>query len=188
LAGTATNNAYTDDVIVVTGTRTGSDTPEDYDAPFGFGDDEEGGNDADSERKHTDCATDALADQIARDIRNQPDYQTREYGAVIYRDSNGELQTTQLIPGDENSVPDLPMVMAEIGAENIVAVVHNHPNDNPRWSSNDQQNIFWVVNYNGDADDAVVRTYIVTSIGVREYTASSHGDNYKDHCTTENPV
>jgi len=55
LAGTATNNAYTDDNIVVTGTRTpGSGgytpdrgdipeyVPDEPDIPFGFGDDEEG--------------------------------------------------------------------------------------------------------------------------------------------------
>lgn len=85
-------------------------------------------------------------------------------------------------------VPDLPGVMVEIGAENIVVVVHDHPGDNSRWSSEDQQNIFWVVNNNGDADDVVVRIYIVTSAGVREYTASSQTYGYEDHCTTENSV
>ncbi len=49
------------------------------------------------------CQTENMVDDAAREIqdliRQQPDWQSREYGAIIYRNTNGEIVTTELFRG-----------------------------------------------------------------------------------------
>jgi len=171
LAGAATNNAYTDDVIVVTGTRTGSGgdggfgpdtgdipgyTPEETDAPFSFGDDEEGNNNND-----IDADADRRADQICHDISTQPNAGSIEYGAIIYRNPQGELVTTSLFTDNSpTTVADsLNDEARRVGLENIIGIVHNHPNGSLP-SVSDQLLLDQIRSNNGNADDSLVRGYV----------------------------
>jgi hypothetical protein len=76
-----------------------------------------------------DTYSDQLASKLSRDIKAKPDDQNREYLALIYRDGNGVIRTTELFQGPSNgesaSIPSLQAI--GVAAAQIVGVVHNHP-------------------------------------------------------------
>ena len=47
--------------------------------------------------------------------------------SIVYEDENGNLQITQIEVGGPESA-DISDLVAQVGAENVVSVVHNHPN------------------------------------------------------------
>jgi hypothetical protein len=79
-----------------------------------------------------DRAADALADEIAREIADQPDSHRREYASLIWKDANGVLHRTDLIPGDNFSVDWSQALDPSVGFNSfsqVVGLVHNHPSE-----------------------------------------------------------
>lgn len=74
--------------------------------------------------------TEELGKDLARQIEAKTDHAKVEYVAVVYR-SGGELRTTELFSkGSYNSAPLSQAVAAAGGADNVLAVVHNHTKKN----------------------------------------------------------
>lgn len=76
-----------------------------------------------------DRQADTLASQINSEIAAQPDSDRREYGALIWRDDNGNLHRTALRPGTNGRV-DWPADPTELGLDSysrVVGMVHSHP-------------------------------------------------------------
>ncbi|MFK3650577.1 XVIPCD domain-containing protein [Lysobacter enzymogenes] len=74
--------------------------------------------------------TQELAKQLARAIMGKDDYTRAEYVGVVYR-SGGELKVTTLSTQGSHFKAPLGLAIAEAGgADNVVAVVHNHPKKN----------------------------------------------------------
>lgn len=85
-------------------------------------------------RPHDACEdrrADTLAAQINSEIASQPDSARREYGALIWRDDDGNLHRTALRPGTNGSVP-WPADPNEVGLDSysrVVGMVHSHPSE-----------------------------------------------------------
>ena len=72
--------------------------------------------------------TDTIAELIQDEILDRPDWQSREYGAVIYTDSSGAWHSTPVFIGDNNQVTyDLSEIYSVDGV--IRGYVHNHPDE-----------------------------------------------------------
>jgi hypothetical protein len=79
--------------------------------------------------------TQELAKQLALQIRGKDDHTEAEYVAVVYRDGN-ELKTTPLYTkGDPFAAPLGEAIKTAGGADNVLAVVHNHTRENARLSA-----------------------------------------------------
>ncbi|MDO1558001.1 hypothetical protein Q0812_00990 [Brevundimonas sp. 2R-24] len=81
-----------------------------------------------------DRRADELARSIRDEIRNMPDSDRREYGALIYRDANGQLQRTTLMPGTNSGWTALnpasqPGDFGLTSWSQVVGVVHSHPTE-----------------------------------------------------------
>ncbi|HEX8364677.1 MAG TPA: hypothetical protein VF603_05270 [Allosphingosinicella sp.] len=64
------------------------------------------------------------AAEIAREIMTKADRDTREYGSIIYRDSNGVITHTPVVPGGPTSVSPTSEGMANFGQ--FLGLVHSH--------------------------------------------------------------
>lgn len=76
-----------------------------------------------------DRAADTLAQEINDEISRQYDSAWNEYGAFIWRDDDGNLHRTRLVPGNSQFVP-FPDDPTELGIDSysrVVAVIHSHP-------------------------------------------------------------
>ncbi|MBN7138290.1 hypothetical protein A7A76_04205 [Lysobacter enzymogenes] len=74
--------------------------------------------------------TQELAKQLALEIVGKEDHKRAEYVAVVYR-SGDELKVTSLFTQGSHFKAPLGKAIAEAGgADNVVAVVHNHPKKN----------------------------------------------------------
>ncbi|MGH8079458.1 MAG: XVIPCD domain-containing protein, partial [Lysobacter sp.] len=74
--------------------------------------------------------TEELAKDLARQIEAKKDHRDAEYVAVVYR-SGGELKMTQLHTiGSAFSAPLQKAIDEAGGADNVLAVVHNHTQKN----------------------------------------------------------
>ncbi|MEM7494393.1 MAG: hypothetical protein AAF296_13520 [Pseudomonadota bacterium] len=162
------------------------------------------GSDQDDSDDNTDviyCAelveetqVDNLASFIGSQIADQPDWNSREYGAVIYRDSGGNISVTSL---------DRGLTAAEGGGQASVALnypsgvevlgfVHNHPDvgysptedlelRNP---SEGDWAVFNQFISDGNASADTLSMYIVDSDGImREF----HASDERRHTSEENP-
>jgi hypothetical protein len=89
-----------------------------------------GGGGGESTYEQVDGAADTVARSVEAMIRADPAYQSREIGAVIYRDpATGEIKATALTYGAVNT-PDqlsLPLGDAGITASDVVGIIHSHP-------------------------------------------------------------
>jgi len=79
-----------------------------------------------------DRAADALAAIAALALSLLPDIESREYGYIIYRDSNGDLQLSTLITGNNNYLTGLNpgSVPSDFGFQSwsqVVGIIHSHP-------------------------------------------------------------
>ncbi|MCF6221250.1 MAG: DUF4329 domain-containing protein [Robiginitomaculum sp.] len=75
------------------------------------------------------AAIDSLARQIAKDIMKKRDWKNREYGAVIIRNSAGELRVTELFRGTSLG-GSVNLEFSISSSDTIVASIHNHTLDN----------------------------------------------------------
>lgn len=66
------------------------------------------------------------AAEIAREIQAAAERDSREYGALIYRDANGTITHTPLIPGGATSVSNWPNTDG-FDYSTVLGVVHSHP-------------------------------------------------------------
>lgn len=127
--------------IVVNGTRFryGVEVPIDWVFPYTPPPPPESGEDGYQEWRQKECQTDLAADVNARQIealiKAQPDWKSREYGAVIY-EVNGVIKMGPLTKGmtaAEATALGLPApetrikVPSDLGNGQILAVVHSHP-------------------------------------------------------------
>jgi len=75
--------------------------------------------------------TDSMAEFIADAIMSQPDWNSREYGAIIYLDQNGDIQAGPLQMGTtmaETNPPQLELsITSDMQNGKILGYVHNHP-------------------------------------------------------------
>ena len=122
---------------------------------------------------------DGYAALAAKAIAAQSNSSSREYGALIYRNSTGGISITNLVPGTATVVEyDLSDLGVNGGA--VIGIVHNHPPDeydgslselnvNNVPSDNDWAAADWFINtYNANSD--LMTLYIVGTDGVlREY-------------------
>jgi hypothetical protein len=76
------------------------------------------------EREDYEVAEEAA--EIAREIAAMADKDSREYGAIIYRDANGVITHTALTPGTATSVPNMS-TSGMPGWGSALAIVHSHP-------------------------------------------------------------
>ncbi len=125
----------------------------------GFGGDEftdVGGGDSSNDEPYSAC-TDRKADTQAATFNSKlatkPDANIREYGAILWQDSAGNVHMTDLFPGDINLADgrrSLPFFTGELLAEwgvpsvgSIVGVIHNHPTHlvGPGWTVGAPRNI-----------------------------------------------
>ena len=79
-----------------------------------------------------DREADSLAQEIKEAINNASDSDRTEYGSLIYRDADGNLQSTSLMPGTNGLWTPLgPNTQpGDFGLESwsqVVAIVHSHP-------------------------------------------------------------
>lgn len=66
-----------------------------------------------------------LAKGLANNIISNPDHHTTEFDALIYKDQQGNIHTTDLVRGaSNNAYIGLP---TGVTAADIIGVVHNHP-------------------------------------------------------------
>lgn len=96
-----------------------------------------GGGYQDPRPDYDDCddrASDTKAADINDEINDKPDSNTREYGALLYRDANGDIQRTRLLSGDNWSLTELAgLLPADLGFDSwdqVVGLVHSHPTMN----------------------------------------------------------
>jgi len=164
----------------------GGDGPDPWTDSGGGGD---GGQTTDPTQRDYDACedrqADTLADDINDEIRNQPDSDRREYGALIWRDDQGNLHRTALVPGSNGSVP-FPADPTELGLDSysrVVGMVHSHPslvdigtNGVSNWVSASHGWIWggdwlvaddWVNTHNLDPDNFTM--YISFEGQIREY-------------------
>lgn len=79
-----------------------------------------------------DRAADELAAVAALALSLLPDIDSREYGYIIYRDANGDLQLSTLITGDNHSLTGLnersqPADLGFTSWSQVVGIIHSHP-------------------------------------------------------------
>lgn len=90
-----------------------------------------GGNDRQDYDECEDRAVDTLAADINAEIQQAPNKDIHEYGALIYRDENGNLQRTALLEGNNYSLTALSGALpSELGFtswEQVVGFIHSHP-------------------------------------------------------------
>jgi len=197
-----------DNIIIVNGVRS---EPIDFGGAFTFGPPEgyvgdlaydfgEGGTPPFAENMEHECETDrnidSLAQQVADMIRSQSDSNAREYGAVIYYDTSGNLKMGTLTPGQTVAeaisaglgAPETRLsVPSDLGLGGIVAVVHSHPDigynnsediqnrypSNNPGSNGDYQTFNALVGSSGFGNSAIFAQYILGPDGVlREFNAS----------------
>ncbi len=111
-----------------------------------------GGGAAAATCQSTDPATvegyaDALSVDAASSIRSRSDYRNREYGALIYRDAGGAIRLTPLVPGTAVSV-SFDFAALGVNPASIVGIVHNHPYNVYRTSTQELQ-----INLNPSVND-----------------------------------
>lgn len=136
---------------------------------------------------------DSLAGSIAKQISDKSDVNRTEYGAVIWRDANGNLHSTTIVKGDANHTP-ISNVWNEIDFEHggqVVAIIHSHPSeynadskDYPNWqpqpsgntlSSGDFDNLMdYGSKTHSGIDTNNYRSYLVFQGEVKEYYAFDH--------------
>lgn len=76
-----------------------------------------------------DRKSDSLAQSINDEIQGKPDKDTREYGALIWKDAAGNVHRTALVPGTNGRVP-WPSDPGELGLDSysqVIGMVHSHP-------------------------------------------------------------
>lgn len=135
-------------------------------------------------------ATDMLAAHVASLIVDMPDYATREYGAIVFRDQNGELKVTPLIPGPtgtQGGTVDLWPTILAVGAHNVVGVIHSHPQIQPyngQPAPNDHilsaSDATWFDWLDDNGNDGIVdqRMYLVHDNQVDEYLVDNNLDTW----------
>lgn len=171
--------------IVVTGNRIPDGTY--WGWGWGFGDDGNQGWGSEQPTPSTeyveDKAADALATHVASLIKNMPDYNVREYGAVIYRDQYGEIKISDIQPGPvgaQGGQVDLSGIVNQVGAHNVIGFIHSHPaiqplNGEPNpyanlLSTGDIENFSWLDTYGDQSVDQ--RVYLLHGNQVDEYDVS----------------
>lgn len=76
---------------------------------------------------------DQLANNLAAQIMAKPDWQTREYVAVLYKMPDGTIVSTQVFAGLTNGTANQATIDAINAAggvanlANIIGIIHNHP-------------------------------------------------------------
>lgn len=71
---------------------------------------------------------DAVASDLASKISAKVDSETREYGAFIWRDTNGALHETDVLPGNYNDAGSYsPTDYGVPQGATLVGFIHNHP-------------------------------------------------------------
>ena len=84
--------------------------------------------------------TDMAAFSVANDIKVQPDWRAREYGAIIYVTADGEVKSTGVIRGETvaeaqalrglNAVPQTQLSHpSDLAGGRILAIIHSHPDE-----------------------------------------------------------
>jgi len=88
--------------------------------------------------KSTESQVDALARQIGEEINEKPDWHEREYGALIYQTSEGEIKVGELTRGQtmeearragQNSPATRIDIPDDVRGGKVLGVVHNHPDE-----------------------------------------------------------
>lgn len=76
----------------------------------------------------TEAWVDALASQMAREIKAKPDYRSTEYVGVIYRHTDGRVRAGRILQGASEQAP-MGRAIIESGTTPamVLAVIHNHP-------------------------------------------------------------
>lgn len=120
---------------------------------------------------HLDWTADKLAATLDWQIRQQSDYQTREYAGFIWADGTGGLHTSNLAIGNGGTVDFTQFTPQQLGFSSwnqVVGIVHNHPNGfGP--SAQDMTQLKYFADLAGGPDASQVRTYISTTGGIQEY-------------------
>lgn len=148
-----------------------------------------------------DRAADTLAEQINNEIAAQPDSDTREYGALIWRDDAGNLHRTALVPGTNDRVnwPADPSTLGLDSYSRVVGMVHSHPTmvelSGGQWVSATHTGIHgrdwaaadgWVTMHN--LDRANFTMYISDRGAVREYDYADNTSNSRQARTDQGSV
>lgn len=78
-----------------------------------------------------DRAADTLADKINDLIKSKPDSNRIEYGALIWRDADGQLHMTEVTPGNNDRwfPPSEPTGNGFDSWSQVVGYVHSHPTE-----------------------------------------------------------
>lgn len=77
-----------------------------------------------------DQKVDALATKINAEIQAKADKDRVEYGAYIYKDEQGNIKQSQLIPGTNFGVPGMLGSPTDFGFstwDQVVGMIHSHP-------------------------------------------------------------
>lgn len=133
---------------------------------------------------------DALAAQIGAEIAAKPDADKYEYGAIIWKDANGNLHTTTIDRGTTNQAPT-DKLWAQVdfahGAE-VVSILHSHPTlynagsvNHPNWQPATQASTLSAMDFDNlinrgsgseaGFDSSNYRSYLVFGSSVTEYYA-----------------
>ncbi|WP_394537872.1 hypothetical protein PRJ39_18035 [Lysobacter enzymogenes] len=79
--------------------------------------------------------TQELAKQLALQIKDKEDHTRAEYVAVVYRDGTNLKTTPLYTKADPFAAPLGEAIKAAGGADNVLAVVHNHTRENAKLST-----------------------------------------------------
>ncbi|WP_337829184.1 hypothetical protein [Pseudonocardia sp. TMWB2A] len=179
--------------IVVTGNRTPDGSYWGWGWSFGDGGNQGWGSEqpTPSTEYVEDKAADALATHVANIIKNKPDYNIREYGAVIYRGLDGQIKISEIQPGPigaQGGQVDLSAIVNQVGAHNVVGFIHSHPDIQPLngepnpyaglLSTGDIEGFSWLDNYGDQSVDQ--RLYLIHGNQVDEYDVSDNQNAVPD--------
>lgn len=103
--------------------------------------------------EETEAWVDAIASNMAKEIKSKPDYLEVEYVGVIYRHTDGQIKAGVILQGSSKNAP-LGRAITESGTtpEMIMAVIHNHPEKS--FSSGDKEKMINTLPSEGDWKNA----------------------------------
>lgn len=95
-----------------------------------------GGDQSTEDRPHDPCEdrqADTLAELLNAELNEKADKDRIEYGALIYRDENGDLQHSDLIPGENGLWTGMegttPEDFGMTSWSQVVGIFHHHPTE-----------------------------------------------------------
>jgi len=99
--------------------------------------------------KCADKAADKLAEQIKNEMKAKDNIKRVEYGAIIWRDSEGDVHRTGVIEGTRHNV-ELDKSWSEVDfakGGKVIGIMHSHPSEYPQSSFGGKEQ--WVPSTNG---------------------------------------